>query len=144
MGHQDRTPPAGEAATPEIQPLADLAMEDRVEVIEEGGQVYLVGARSASSGVEAFPGRPICPENGVRDMEPARFGPEAVLYSYATVHVSGTREVPYTLAYIDFPSGLRTLAHVRAPADSLRCDLPVILRTDGRGGWWVEPREHGA
>ena len=70
------------------------------------------------------------------------FGPDATLYSYSTVHVSATREVPYTIGYIDFPSGLRAFAHVRAAQDALRCDLPVTLRAKG-DAWWVEPSDAG-
>jgi uncharacterized OB-fold protein len=122
-----------------VTPLSDLDVEGREDVVTRDGSVFLVGARSNSSGVETFPARTICPETGSRDMERAEFGPDAVLYSYATVHVSAAREVPYTLGYIDFPSGLRALAHVRAPEDALRCDLAVTLRTDMNGAWWVEP-----
>lgn len=130
------TSPAGEAAA--TRPFEDLGREDRTDVVREGGRVFLLGARSASSGVEAFPARPVCPETGAHDMEPARFGPEAVLHSFSTVHVSATRETPYTLGYIDFPSGMRALAQIRAAGGALRCDLPVVLRAEG-GEWWVEP-----
>ncbi|MEM8824800.1 MAG: OB-fold domain-containing protein [Pseudomonadota bacterium] len=130
---------AGEAAGPLVAPLDDLAFESRDDVITKDGAVFLLGARSASSGVEAFPARPICPETGARDMETAQFGPTAMLYSFATIHVSASRDVPYTLGYIDFPSGLRTLAHVRAPDEMLRCDLPVVLCAGPDGDWWVEP-----
>lgn len=144
MSDDHRTPSRGDFAPPDVHPFADLVAEDRPDVLKDDGRVYLLGARSASSGVETFPTRPICPETGARDMEPMRFGPDAVLYSYSTIHVSAARDVPYTLGYIDFPSGLRTLAHVRASEDALRCDLPVVLRTDDDGDWWVEPVEGAA
>ena len=130
---------AGEAADDAVRPIADLANGARGDVVIRDGVVMLRGARSASSGVEAFPARPFCPETGVRDMEEALFGPDAILYSFSTVHVSASRSVPYTLGYIDFPSGLRAFAHVRARPEALRCDLPVALRADAEGGWWVEP-----
>jgi uncharacterized OB-fold protein len=109
-------------------------------VVLRDGAVMLRGARSASSGVEAFPARETCPETGAADMAPALFGPDAVLYSFSTVHVSARREVPYTVGYIDFPSGLRAFAHVRAAPEALRCDMAVRLRA-GDGAWWVEPAE---
>ena len=128
--------PAGDAVTDALAPIGDLATGERAEIALRDGAVMLLGARSASSGVEAFPARAICPETVARDMAPAEFGPDAVLYAFSTVHVSASREVPYTLGYVDFPSGLRALAHVRG--EGLRCDMPVTLRAD-EGGWWVEP-----
>ena len=133
----------GDAPTVELQPLADLEPDAGSDHVVRDGAVMLRGARSASSGVEAFPARPICPETGTRDMEPTLFGPDAVLYAFSTVHVSAMRPVPYTLGYVDFPSGLRALAHVRAAPDALRCDLPVRLCAEG-AEWWVEPAEGAA
>ncbi|WP_299790421.1 OB-fold domain-containing protein [uncultured Marivita sp.] len=130
--------PAGDAVNDAVLPMDDLAPDPEGDFVVRDGAVMLRGARSASSGVEAFPARPICPETGAYDMEPALFGPEAVLYSFSTIHVSATRPTPYTLGYVDFPSGLRAFAHVRAPADALACDLPVVLRAEG-SEWWVEP-----
>lgn len=140
----DNDVPAGEAADDAIQPFSDLSDEGHDDVTVMDGKVFLRAARSASSGVEAFPARPVCPESGARDMQAIRLGPEAVLHSYSTVHVSATRAVPYTLGYIDFPSGTRALAQVRADAGALRCDLPVILCADDAGTWWVEPKEGAA
>ena len=141
---EDRArPQPGDAATDELRPFADLQPDAGGDHTVRDGAVMLRGARSASSGVEAFPARPICPETGARDMEPALFGPDAVLYAFSTVHVSATRPVPYTLGYVDFPSGLRALAHVRAAPGALRCDLPVRLRAEG-AEWWAEPAEGGA
>jgi hypothetical protein len=133
-------PAAGDAVMDGLRPFADLDEGGDGDVVVRDGVVMLRGARSASSGVEAFPPRPVCPETGARDMEPALFGPEAVLYAFSTVHVSATRPTPYTVGYVDFPSGLRAFAHVRAAAGTLRCDLPVRLRAAG-DAWWVEPAE---
>ncbi|MEM8787207.1 MAG: OB-fold domain-containing protein [Pseudomonadota bacterium] len=135
--------PAGDALTNAPQPFPDLDPDPEGEVVIRDGVVLLRGARSASSGVEAFPARPVCPETGAADMQPALFGPDAVLHSFSTVHVSATRPVPYTVGYIDFPSGLRAFAHVRAAEGALRCDLPVTLRAEA-GTWWVEPARGGA
>ncbi len=103
------------------------------------GQVRLRGSKSRSLGGMAFPEREVCLETGARDMEPFLFGGDGVLYSFSTVHVSSSRPVPYTLGYVDFPCGLRVLAHVVADdPDSLRCDQAVQLRaTDD--SWFVVP-----
>ena len=135
----DRDGPLADAPPREdLRPFANLAGGFDGDFVRRDGAVLLRGARSASSGVEAWPARSICPETGASDMEPAFFGPEAVLYSFSTVHVSAARTVPYTIGYIDFPSGLRAFAHVRAPADELRCGLPVTIGAEG-SEWWVEP-----
>src|SRR3546814_2520605 len=34
-------------------------------------------------------------------------GPEGVLYSFSTVHVSSSQPVPYTIGYVDFPGDVR-------------------------------------
>lgn len=130
----------GDVADSDVAPLADLEAGARMYVIGERGEVLLLGARSASSGVPVFPSRPYCPETAAADMEPATFGPSGTLYSFSTVHVSASRPVPYILGYVDFPGGLRTLASVRVSGGALRCDLPVVLCADGET-WWVEPAE---
>lgn len=133
-------PAPGDANAAHVAPFPDLSPDPEGDFVIRDGAVLLRGARSASSGVEAFPARPICPETGARDMEPALFGPDAVLYAFSTVHVSATRAVPYTLGYIDFPSGLRAFTLVRAGGAALHCDQPVTLRAEGRA-WWAEPAE---
>ena len=129
---------AGER-TDGTSPFEDLAGSGQA-FLSDGGTAILVGARSASSGVEVFPTRPLCPETGARDMQEAHFGPEATLYSFSTVHVSASHKTPYTLGYIDFPCGMRTLAIIRGTPEALSCDLPVILRCDDED-WWAEPVE---
>lgn len=128
---------AGEAVDTTVEPFADLT-GDSVPFEVDGEVVRLIGSISASSKVKAFPARAVCPETGARDMEPMLFGPEAMLYSFSTVHVSASREVPYTLGYIDFPEGIRTLAIIRGA--ELRCDMPVVLKSDGQD-WWAEAKQ---
>lgn len=135
--------PAGEAVTPDIHPFEDLQSETADPVVIRGGQVFLKGAVSRSSGVETFPAKALCPETGADDMEPALFGPAGTLYSFSTLHVSAARETPYTIGYVDLPSGLRILAHVRDDREMLACDMPVVLQSDG-SGWWVEAGEAAA
>lgn len=136
---------AGEDAGEAVAPLADLrdrdASDPLADVARDGDRVLLRGARSLSSGVPAFPARPICSRTGARDMRPETFGPEGTLYSFSTVHVSASRAVPYTLGYVDFPDGLRALALVRG--EGLRCDMAVRLAADAEG-WWVEPTGDGS
>lgn len=47
------------------------------------------------------------------ELEAARFGPAGTVWATTTLHVSsGTREAPYTLAYVHLDDGPRLLAHV--------------------------------
>lgn len=126
---------AGEL-TARVQPLEDIGTPD-VTLFKAGYEgVLLAGARSASSGIAVFPAKLRCPVTAARDMEPAWFGPRGQLYSFATVLVSSTRKVPYTLGYVDFEGGLRVLAVVEG--ENLHCDQSVVLEADGVD-WWVRP-----
>lgn len=102
------------------------------------GTVFLRGSRSRSSNSMAFPEREVCLQTGTRDMEPFLFGPDAELYSFTTIHVSSSRPVPYTLGYVDFPNGVRVLAHIDTTSHPLRCNQPVQLRAEG-DRWFVVP-----
>lgn len=121
-------------------PLKDLQETPRIPFVIENGQVRLRGSKSRSSGSMAFPEREVCLESGKRDMEPFLFGPEGVLYSFTTIHLSSTRPTPYTLGYVDFPNGVRVLAHVHTEdgGPAIACDQPVALRADG-DAWFVVP-----
>jgi len=131
----------GAAYADDALPIEDLKEEQGLPFEVKDGMVYLRGSRSRSSGSMAFPEREVCLETGARDMEPFLFGPNATLYSFSTVHVSSSRPVPYTLGYVDFPNGVRVLAHVVAePSQPLRCDQPVQLRAEG-DRWFVVPTQ---
>ncbi|MGH3246996.1 MAG: OB-fold domain-containing protein [Trebonia sp.] len=54
--------------------------------------------------------------------------------SWATVHVSSSRPVPYTLGYVDLPRELRVLALIGGDPAGLRIGQPVELLV-GDGGW---------
>lgn len=135
------TGPAGEQAN-SVMPFGDLESGSAGNPLADfemiGGETFLRGARFAS-GVPAYPRRPLCPETGQSEQVEELFGPRGTLYSYSIVHVSNTRDVPYAIGYVDFPSGLRVLAIIRIPAGcALACDGPVVLQSDGNC-WWVEP-----
>lgn len=130
---------SGSGFTKDALPFADMREGEQKHFEVKDGEVYLRGSRSRSSGSMAFPEREVCLETGARDMEPLLFGGEGVLYSFSTVHVSLSRPVPYILGYVDFPNGLRILAHVVTESPhSLSCDIPVRLRTHD-DSWCVVP-----
>jgi uncharacterized OB-fold protein len=139
----------GEGFAADALPFHDLSPEQPREFEREGAQVMLRGSRSRSSGSMAFPARAVCMETGARDMEPFYFGPYGTLYSFSTVHVSATRDTPYTIGYVDFPNGVRILANVewseaadKAGAEilgaALQCDMRVEVRAVG-DRWFVVP-----
>ncbi|OWT71564.1 MULTISPECIES: Zn-ribbon domain-containing OB-fold protein [unclassified Achromobacter] len=133
MHLNDPAPVTGSGFDDTARPLNDLAPDDtpRFEIVD--GKVMLRGSVSRSSGCQTWPRRTICPQTGARDMEPQLFGPYGMLYSYASIHVSATRAVPYTLGYVDFPDGLRVLLPVHsadALAGTLPCDVLVELHVE--------------
>lgn len=121
------------------QPIHDIASDQPSQFIVKEGAVLLRGSESRSSGSKAFPVREVCMETGARDMQEIFFGPVGTLYSFSTIHVSASRATPYTLGYVDFPNGVRVLAHVRCDdVSALRCDMTVRTETDGTD-WFVTP-----
>lgn len=130
---------SGAGFGPDAMPFKDMpqvAAEPPFEVRDE--VVYLKGSVSRSSGSKAFPAREVCLETGRRDMDPMTFGPRGALYTFSTVHVSSTRETPYTLGYVDFENGVRVLCQVEHEGQTLACDQVVELRTRG-ARWFVVP-----
>ncbi|WP_374580827.1 OB-fold domain-containing protein [Sphingomonas sp. J344] len=83
-----------------------------------------------AEGQRSFPHRP-----GEKCIE---VGPEGVLYSFSTVHVSSSQPAPYTIGYVDFPGDVRVLAKIRGPDHALRCDGVVRLASEN-SEWFVEP-----
>lgn len=122
----------------EVLPIADLLNQEVADFVVVDGQVRLKGGRSPSHQNIFFPFSEICPETGKKDVESVTFGPCGTLYSYAIVHVSSAKKVPYVIGYVDFPSGARVLAIVQGVEGELACDLPVELRSDAND-WFVVP-----
>lgn len=138
MSLRKQTAPAGQAPSEALAPLVDLGELDQLRFVERDGAILLVGSESASSGVRTYPAKAICPDTGARDMRPFMIGPCGSLYAFSEVHVSSSRETPYTIGYVDFPQGVRVLASVRGPAVALDCDMLVVLQADGKD-WFVAP-----
>lgn len=121
------------------QPIRDIASDQPSQFVVQDGAVLLRGSQSRSSGSKAFPVREVCMETGARDMQDLFFGPVGTLYSFSTIHVSASRPTPYTLGYVDFPNGVRVLAHVRCDdVSALYCDMPVTTASEG-DDWFVTP-----
>lgn len=142
----DKTHIPGDGFSDDALPLKDMPEQGRQpDFVVEGEVVLLLGSRSKSSGVQAFPRRDVCPQSGARDMETIMVGPRGVLYSYSTVHVSATRKTPYTIGYVDFPDGVRVLAPIELTETQLaelKCDASVEVRAEGER-WYVSPLVEG-
>lgn len=121
-------PPPGESAPIEEHPIADLDAADLPAFVVRDGATFLLCALTAE-GRQSFPHT-----DGAQRVE---VGPEGVLYSFSTVHVSPSQPVPYTIGYVDFPGDVRVLAKVRGAHHALHCDGVVRLASEG-SEWFVE------
>ena len=129
---------SGDFVGADVLPLNDLSHNGQRQFVVIDDKVMLRGSQSASSASKAFPQREVCLETGSRDMEEMLFGPFGTLYSFAAVHVSGTRPTPYTIGYVDFENGVRVLGQLEGPETSFHCDQAVELRADG-DRWFFVP-----
>jgi|SRR5690606_15555812 len=120
--------PSGESVPIEGHPISDLDASDLPSFVVRDA-TFLLCALGAE-GRLSFP-----QTDGAQCVE---VGPEGVLYSFSTVHVSSSQPVPYTIGYVDFPGDVRVLAKVRGPHHALRCDCVVRLASEG-SEWFVEP-----
>lgn len=118
-----------EATTP--LPIDDLGATGTTVVEGEGAAAQLVGSACTHCGALGFPHRWACTSCGGTDLRPAGLGSRGRLYTFAAVHVSATREVPYVLGYVDLDTGPRLLATIGADEDELTTDQPVVLDTTG-------------
>lgn len=111
-------------------------------VVEDGPDgAVIAGVRCADCAHPSASTAPRCARCG-GPTEPARFGPEGIVWSTTTIHVpSGDRAAPYTLAYVDVADGPRVLVHVQdGPGLGLAIGAVVRLNgTTGHGDPRVEP-----
>ena len=121
--------PLGESASVDGHPISDLDAADQPAFVVLDGVTFLLCTLTAE-GRRSFPYT-----DGAQRVE---VGPEGVLYSFSTVHVSSSQPAPYTIGYVDFPGDVRVLAKVRGPHHALRCDGVVRLASEG-SEWFVEP-----
>ncbi|AVA12947.1 OB-fold domain-containing protein [Sphingopyxis sp. MG] len=121
--------PPGEWAPIEEHPISDLDATDLPAFVVRDGATFLLCTLTAQ-GQHSF-----LHTDGAQRVE---VGPEGVLYSFSTVHVSSSQPVPYTIGYVDFPGDVRALAKVRGPDHALDCDCVVRLASEG-SEWFVEP-----
>lgn len=121
--------PLGESVLLGEHPISDLDATSLSSFVVLDGATFLLCSLTAQ-GRRSFPHT-----DGAQRVE---VGPEGVLYSFSTVHVSSSQPVPYTIGYVDFPGDVRVLAKVRGSDHALHCDCVVRLASEG-SDWFVEP-----
>ncbi len=104
----------------------------------------LSGSRCQQCGVTTWPARSVCPDCADATTEPATFGPEGVLLSYADVWVSlAGLDVPYILGEVEVADGPPIIAHIRGlPKDAslpLRVSLVFAEREGAVPPFWFVP-----
>ena len=120
-------------------PLPDLERPAGPFTVGEDGRPELVGSRCHDCGLAAFPERAVCSGCGGDQLGRTPLGRLGTLYSFAAVHVSSTRPTPYTLGYVDLPTGPRVLARIDAPEEDLAVDMPVALVVTASTDWAFVP-----
>lgn len=120
-----------------LAPVPDL--RDRVDrpvvSLSEDGRPELVASLCRSCGVVAVPEAFVCSNCASLDLRPVSGGSVGTLYSYSTVHVSSSRDTPYTLGYVDLESGARVLADISGDLSRLHPDVLVDLTVGPDGSW---------
>jgi uncharacterized OB-fold protein len=125
----DARPSAGTA----LEPVPDLRP---IEVVTDGAAdgPALRGSRCPSCDRYAFPPRGVCQHCLHVGLDDAPVGGVGALYAFTTVRVSSTAEVPYQLAYVDLPTGVRVLTRLTGPAEAFSIGDTVRL-TANDDGW---------
>ena len=123
--------PAGAAVR--FEPLRDV--EARPELTESGDS--LIGTLCTVCSAGFFPQRDLCFECGSDQVVPTNLGAEGILYSYSRVEISSSRPVPYTIGYVDLPSGVRVFADIEGAG--LSPDLRVVLDVHSDRSWAFVP-----
>lgn len=94
-----------------------IPMAERIfgeEWIQQSGTgFHLIGCRCAKCGTYWFPRRQVCPGCLADRLEEEVLSNQGEVYSYTKLHVvSQGFDKPLTIAYIDFPEGVRVCGQV--------------------------------
>lgn len=101
---------------------------DLFEIPKDGSVPYLKGYRCKKCGRLEFPRTNQCPTCWGEDFEIVRLSEKGKLYSYTEIFVGQPgMDVPYILAYVDLPEGIRVCAQLEGEVGSFRCDEDLIL-----------------
>jgi uncharacterized OB-fold protein len=107
-------------------------------VSEPDGTVHLLASYSTKSGKIVFPPAPSGSINGEAYRE-QRLSSVGVIYTFTVVHpVRNDEGLPYTLAYIDFPEGVRIFGQLRVDGGQPP-SIGARVRTVVRHSTWGKP-----
>jgi uncharacterized OB-fold protein len=111
----------------DIQAAFGEGLLSRDHIVQVGGEWRLLGGQCAGCKTSMFPISPICHKCWSDRVERVELASRGTLYAYSTVHVGPTPwMLPYTLGYVDLPSDVRVLAHIKAePASRLAIGAEV-------------------
>lgn len=103
---------------------------------EEEGKTILIGCQCQTCQNYWFPKRNICPTCFNEDLKEVTLSETAKIYAVTKLHVASKRlKTPLSIAYIDFPEGVRVCGQVSGDAkigSKVVCDYGQI-RTDADG-----------
>jgi uncharacterized OB-fold protein len=99
--------------------------EDSIKFLKN--EIALVGCECDECGSRWFPKRCVCPNcfgKSLYEKEISRYGE---VYSYSILHVASKGfSVPLTIAYVDFPEGLRICGQIENGAqEKLKCAAKI-------------------
>src|SRR5882724_12787061 len=86
-------------------PIPDLLAPEGGHTIVLDGEVRLRGSQCRRCATAAFPVRRVCMACGNRELDEVLLPGEGSLYSFTTVEVSSSRQVPYMIGYVDLDNG---------------------------------------
>jgi uncharacterized OB-fold protein len=117
-----------------LEPLQDMPENGRQVLTTAEGTPRLMGSECSVCRTRFFPARTICFTCMSDDLTDVALAREGSLYSATTVHVSATRETPYTIGFVDLTDGVRVLSTIATdPLPDL--DTTVQLEA-GNDQWW--------
>jgi uncharacterized OB-fold protein len=117
-----------------LEPLQDMPENGRQVLTTAEGTPRLMGSECSVCRTRFFPARTICFTCMSDDLTDVALAREGSLYSTTAVHVSATRETPYTIGFVDLTDGVRVLSTIATdPLPDL--DTTVQLET-GNDQWW--------
>lgn len=101
---------------------------DVLEVGPDGG--HLVGSRCPRCGAHFYPARDVC-SRCLADTERVALSDRGTVYTYTVIHQGPPGfDVPYVLAYVDLPEGVRVLGQLEGEPE-IGAEVALALRDQG-------------
>ena len=119
-------------ATVPVEPLADLTTGVKEAYDDAAGS--LLGSECVDCGRKVFPKVNSCFRCRSVAIKHYALPTDGTLYSFTWVH-PGREKPAYCIGYVDLADDVRVLARIAGDRESISCDAPVRLRSDGQGSW---------